>query len=340
MRAVVGKTLNREELKSRVPANLEGEMACRIDGELASRIDPRETLVISGFWRSGTTWLEETLREILQAKTLFEPCDPLAEDMQEVHMHDQVAGKKLEFLRLYMPYAGAETLPSGPLHELFRKALVAESRGAWIRRFRKGSEESHRTRVVVKFVRAQLCLRAAQNTFGMPVLHVYRDPRAVIASIKKTRWHWLFEHLVLRKQLLRQGDGREEFFGRWRDEILECDERDPVARVAAYWALTERFVEHSYADYPGRFAAISYEKLAAEREKLFAEILRKLGLRPAVENFQVSSADSTTTSLPQRGASVQERVAGWKKYLSADEIALIENTIARFGLAHRLAENA
>jgi len=333
---MIEKITNRKNPWPSVPEDPQGEMAYRIDGELSPRVDPHETLVVSGFWRSGTTWLEEALREILQAKTLFEPCDPLTEEMQVIHAHDQVANKTFEFLRLYMPYCGAETLHGHPLHELFRRALVAESRGSWIRRFRKGIDESRRTNVVVKFVRAQLCLRAAQNTFGMPALHVYRDPRAVIASVKKTRWHWLFDHLELRKQLLRRRDGRADFFGQWTEEILAYDRQDAVARLAAYWALTERFVQHSYAGYPGRFALISYERLAQEREKVFAEILQRLNLHPATENFQVSRADSATTSQLQRGASVRERVAGWKKYLSAAEIAVIEKVVTRLGFADRL----
>lgn len=327
---------NRKNSWPAIPEDPQGEAAYRLDSELATRVDPHETLVVSGFWRSGTTWLEEALREILQAKTLFEPCDPLTEEMQAIHAHDQVAHKTFEFLRLYMPYCSADTLHGHPLHELFRRAVVAESRGSWIRRFRKNLAESRQTRVVVKFVRAQLCLRAAQNTFNMPALHVYRDPRAVIASIKKTRWHWLFEHLELRKQLLRQRDGRADFFNQWTDEILEYDRDDAVARVAAYWALTERFVQQSYTGYQGRFALVSYEQLAQEREKVFAEILQRLNLRPATENFEVSRADSTTTSQLQRGASVRERVAGWKKYLSAAEIAVIENVVTRLGFAGRL----
>lgn len=339
MQPVVDTITKRKKSWPAIPDDPQGEMAYRIDGELSPRVDPRETLVVSGFWRSGTTWLEEALREILQAKTLFEPCDPLTEEMQEIHVHDHVAGKPFEFLRLYMPYCGAATLHGHPLHELFRRALVAESRGAWIRRFRKGADESRHTGVVVKFVRAQLCLRAAQNTFGMPVLHVYRDPRAVIASVKKTRWHWLFDHLELRKQLLRRRDGRTDFFAQWTEEILEYDRQDAVARVAAYWALTERFVQHSYAGYQGRFVLVSYERLAQEREKIFTEILQRLNLRPAMKDFQVSGADSTTTSQLQRGASVRERIAGWKKYLSAAEIAVIEKVVTRLGFTDRLLDD-
>lgn len=340
MSIAVGKTLSREELKLRVPQSRKGDLAYLIDRALAFRFDPSNTLVISGFWRSGTTWLEESLREILYAKTLFEPIDPLLHDTQVLHTHDQVAGKTLEFLRLYMPYSRDRILPNHqPLAEVFRKALRAEIRGAWARRFRQGLAESFRPRLVVKFVNAQLCLRAAQNTFAMPVLHVYRDPRAVVASIKKTRWHQLFDHLSLREQLLEVSDGRIEYFKQWRDEILDYDRYNAITRIAAYWALTEKFLQESYADPQSRFVCISYEKLAQQREKVFTAILEKLNLRPWRENFYVAEKDSTTTSKKQKGASVQERVAGWKNYLSSIDVAVIESVAQHFGFEERLADN-
>jgi hypothetical protein len=38
----------------------------------------KNTLLINGFWRSGTTWLQQTLVQALNAKSLFEPFSPAA----------------------------------------------------------------------------------------------------------------------------------------------------------------------------------------------------------------------------------------------------------------------
>lgn len=330
-------TLPGEGLWARAPRSRRGDLAYYIDRASAFRYDPSQTLVVSGFWRSGTTWLEEALREVLHAKTLFEPLCELAREARPVHVHAGVAGKSMEFLRLFMPYCAGAGLDDHPLHDVFRKALRSESWGSWLRRFRKDLSESLRPRIVVKFVRAQLCLRAAQGSFAMPVLHVYRDPRAIIASIRNTRWHWLFDHLSLKGQLLDPPDGRAAYFGRWRDEILDYDRQDPVARVAAYWALTEKFVEDAYRDRPRRFVCMGYEELVQGRESAFAETLRRLELTPWRSEFQVSRRDSTTTSQRQRGASVSERVAGWRKVLTDAETERIESIVRGFGFGARLA---
>jgi len=331
------EALPREGLWERAPRSRRGDLAYCLDRATAFRYDPSQTLVVSGFWRSGTTWLEEALREVLHAKTLFEPLCELAREAHPVHVHSGVAGKSMEFLRLFMPYCAGPSLEGHPAHEVFRKSLRAVSWGSWLRRFRKDLSESLRPRIVVKFVRAQLCLRAAQDSFGMPVLHVYRDPRAIVASIRNTRWHWLFEHLSLQGQLLDPPDGRAEYFGRWRDAILDYDQQDPVARVAAYWALTEKFVDEAYRDRPRRFACIGYEDLVQGRERVFAETLQRLELTPWRSEFQVSRRDSTTTSQRQRGASVSERVAGWRKVLTDREVDRIESIVRGFGFGARLA---
>lgn len=326
----------REDFAPKLPELPDAEFAYYTDLALAHRYDPAQTLVISGFWRSGTTWLEEALREILNAKTLFEPLCPLAIDCQQVHGHCGVNDRSFEFLRLFLPFCQSPTLDGHPLKTLFARALTGRAAGAWIRRFRKTLDESLRPRLVVKFVRAQLCLRAARNTFRMPVLHIHRDPRAVIASVRKTRWHWLFDHLNLQEQLLDIQDGRAGYFGQWRDAIQEYDRGTPVERIAAYWCLTEKFVQENFADNPQRFFCVSYERLVQERETIFARVLAALGLRPWQEEFSVLYRDSTTTSKRQRGASVKKRVGGWRKSLSLREATQIERVVERFGLADRL----
>lgn len=319
----------------RPPWSATGGIAAAVDRALAFRIDPRETLVVSGFWRSGTTWLQETLRDVLRAKTLFEPLCPLAPGMRRVHRASGMGRESFESLRLFMPYCGTPTL-EGPLRDVFRGFLRAEVGGSWVRRFRTGLTECLRPRVVVKLVTAPLCLRAAQETFGMPAVHVTRDPRAIVASIRKTRWTWLFDHLSLAGQLLAEGDGRTVAFDRFRDEILEYDRAGTVERVVAYWALTETVLLESYAGYGGRVVFASYESLAREREPAFSAMLAGVGLRPADPGFRIQDRDSATTSEAQRGATVGERVGGWRSVLSVAEVETIERITRRFGLGERL----
>jgi len=309
----------------------------QIDRELAAQIKPADSLFMCGFWRSGTTWLQQALAAWLEAKLVFEPLFCLAPDARVVFDAHHVADKKFGYLLLYMPYYDGDDLRGHPLHDFFDRALRSTLGGEWIRKYRRDLAESYRTRTILKCVRSQLCLRAVQNTFGMPVIHIYRDPRAIVASAKMTEWYPMFERLSLRRQLLQPADGRAAFFSQWRGEIQQYDEQDTPARLTAYWALTEKFLQHSYADGRGRFVSVSYEELCRRREKLLQEVLEKLSVRPAAENaLPALEGDSSSTSAPRRGASVDDRLTGWKKILSAAEIAAIEAVAQYFGFEERL----
>lgn len=310
----------------------------KVDQTVAAQIDPRDSVFMCGFWRSGTTWLQQALTTLLGAKLVFEPLYSGVPEVKAIYRRDPyLAGKNGGYLKLYLPFCGEPTLDGHPLRGLVEKALRSEVAGRWVRIYRRGLDESARTRVVVKCVRAQLCLRAVQNTFGMPVIHIYRDPRAVAASAEMTTWKKQFEPLSLRRQLLEPPDGRAAFFSQWRDEIIHSDGQSIACRLATYWALTEKFVQHSYADAPDRVVFLSYEQLVQRRETVVWEMLHSLGLTPdAHPGSEVLDNDSSTTMAPRRGASVDERLAGWKHTLSAPDIAAIESIARHFGFEDRL----
>jgi hypothetical protein len=174
----------------------------------------------------------------------------------------------------------------------------------------------------------------------MPVIHVYRDPRTIVASIKMTPWGWELEHLSLREQLLEQRDGRTDFFSRYENEIREYDQKDTPARITAYWALAEKFLQQSYADNQSRVVFVSYEELYWKREKLLLDILRRLSVNHVPdEKFRVLAEDSASISRQRLRASADERISGWRKILSSFEIATTESITQHFGFDDRLVQD-
>lgn len=317
----------------------EASAAHDLDCEVAGNVNPGDTLVVSGFARSGTTWLQQSLAAILNAKTVFEPFHHLAPTAEPIHAGLKLTGTSIHVRELCFPYCREPKLPDGALRDAFSQSLRSVVPGFAVRILRSGVEESRRTRVVMKTVRSHLCLRSAQNTFSMPVVHISRDPRAVLASIRMTDWGWLYDHLSLSGQLLEIPDGRAGFFGQWRDEILEYDRRDTLTRVVAYWAMTERFLAQSYdKDAPqGRTWFLSFDHLCEQPDAVLEPMFKALGV--GTSSDRVASAlgqDSAMTSRTRIGIPVEERVTGWRKILTGDEITTIESIAARFGFADRL----
>lgn len=319
----------------------EGRLAHYVDRMVSVGTDPSRSLVVSGFWRSGTTWLQESLALLLGAKTVFEPFHFKVPAARALLSRSQPVVRSEPFLELHMPYCGDREL-SGELRSLFAGALRGTLAGRGTRLLRTDARECLRSRIVVKLVRGHLCLRAAQQTFGMPIIHVYRDPRGVVASVMQTGWDWLFDHLRLVEQLLEPRDGRAGAFEQWRDAIEEYDDKDKVARLAAYWAITERFLRDSLqastASTAGGCLFLSYEDLCRRREDFLLETVARLGFAtPATPGRRaVLDRESLSTSESRRGATLDDRILGWKKQLSAAQSSLIADIARRFGLADRL----
>jgi hypothetical protein len=318
----------------------EAAVAHDMDCGVAGDVNPSETLVVSGFARSGTTWLQQSLATVLGAKTVFEPFHHLAPTAQPIHAALNISDKSIHFRELCFPYCGEPTLPGGPLFDAFAQSLRSVVPGFAVRILRSGVEESLRSRVVVKIVRGHLCLLPAQNTFSMPIVHIYRDPRAVLASIRMTDWGWLYDHLSLRGQLLEIEDGRADYFGQWRDEILEYDQQDTLTRVVAYWAMTERFLAQCYDGDSQRHRTwfVCFDQLCAQPDVALSPMFKTLGV--GASSSQVASAlgqDSAMTSRTRVGIATEERVTGWRKILTPGEITAIESIATRFGFADRLA---
>ena len=148
-----------------------------LDYGISPFVDPSETIVISGFWRSGTTWIQRVLADALGAKTIFEPLAPGVTGREKV-VPLRIESGSLGNAALYMPG------PSEGLERHWGHALVGRVHGRWVRRSRRHWSEGLRMRIVVKTVRGAFSLGSVQRRHGNHIIHIMRDPRAVAASMK------------------------------------------------------------------------------------------------------------------------------------------------------------
>ena len=230
----------------------------------------RPTLLVSGFLRSGTTWLQEGLAESLRAKTVFEPLSPL-EPRRRAVLARAFSGR---------PDAMHGTIP-GPwsADDPVWGLLALACRGGLGSRFsmtcRRGRRESFSRRIVVKDVRLQFNLVAFHERFGTPVLHVSRHPCAVVASLLRARWGWSFDGFSLDETLPHSPEVWNRQVLR-RDEVVARCDGDAISRIAALWAVTERFVALTLDGHPWARRA-TYEDCVADPQGSFSDLTRWLG---------------------------------------------------------------
>jgi hypothetical protein len=182
--------------------------------------------------------------------------------------------------------------------------------------------DSMRTRVVTKFVRAHLLVPALQHSFNPVIIHVRRDPRAIVASFERLDWTW-YRSLSVEEQLLSPEDGRAEYFESWTDDIRRYDREEPLIRVAAYWALLERFID-DLEKHPRR-VVLSYEDLCLHPERELREHVAPLiPAIPSREQLEVPSE----TDRDHHSASMKERVHGWKDELHNGTVKKIDEVVS------------
>jgi len=309
-----------------------------VEGKILSNfLIPQQNLIVSGFWRSGTTWLQQNLAFMLRAKTIFEPFEPRVLRARGILIDGQAPSDDSPFLYPYFPFVGNDLSSFPELYSLIKDGLNAQIPGEWVRYCRIGPTDMFLRRIVLKLVRGPLCLAAIQNAFAIPVVHVYRDPRAIIASLRRSDWgRKLEEAISLKQQLLDPKDGRATFFSRWADDIIELDKASSVERIVGYWALSEIFVPSSCSNSTAPFVLVRYEDLLVDELASLHNILEQTGLAGLSHELLPYEGDSKTTSKQRLGASIETRLYGWKRELNKNDIRLIEDVTSRFGLENRL----
>lgn len=169
------------------------------------------------------------------------------------------------------------------------------------------------------------------STFDVPVLHLRRDPRDVLASFKRKGWvDWFRCDTPLQHLLLRGGDGREEYFGQWRRDIEQIDQAGSVfGQGAAYWALTERYVDEVAAG-TENICVVRFQRLKEERNAYLLDVLDALGVEgtePVPED--VFEKRSMTAQESTEDAQEQSN-SGWEDTLTASEVKEINRALDVF----------
>jgi hypothetical protein len=332
---------------------------CKLaDRANATRVDLGESLIVNGFWRSGTTWIMESAATLLDAKVVFEPFNspnPKFTPVSQSPIGQCISAMGLPrtdhaFVRAMMPYLATPFDPESQLGQLVGKSLhgVHPYRSSlnidgWAK---KRLGECLRPRVVTKFTRGALCLRPIQDHFGMPILHVIRDPRSAVASLKKTQGGNLgwgtFNDFPLQNLLLGIQDGRADYFSQWETEIRQFSQEDDFCRLAAYYCLTEKYFQESFQTAQHPFQVIQYEAVVEGGTPVLQRALEALGLPVEVqESVDLSRSSTTDWNQTQAAkASPRDRIFALRNQLTPQQQRTIEEVVADFGMEDHLWEVA
>ena len=268
----------------------------------------KNTLLVNGFWRSGTTWLQQTLVEALNAKSLFEPFSPAAG-----HQWDQLSGNVSDASRsVYMPLSADCLTPRDRIK--LHLALRGVGTHGYTHFLRDSESPSWTKDLVVKFTQLGFVLDEVADTFNVPVIHIRRHPAAVFASFSETDWEWRFEDVRLRGLYSPQDYARGTPERKRAETLLRYD-RTPAERLAALWSLSESMAQKSIIG--GKAHLVRYEDVVGHGPG----ILNRLQLSSV--NIASNDTASPVTTSGREQLSVSQRLNDWQSRLSKTDIDTI-----------------
>ncbi len=274
----------------------------------------RPTVMVSGFWRSGTTWLQEYLATSLDARTVFEPLAP--QNRTRGRMLEQAGFTDAHHREAYIPgRAAAEDPMWSYLDRTFRGLTTSNE----LLMARSSLRQSFRRLVVMKDVRLQMNLDAVHHRYQVPIIHIRRHPCAVVSSVIAARFWWSFDNVRLAdlvrpfEQELRQG-------GLWAKLDDKALDADGISRIATYWAITESFVDKAVENQPWALI-IPYEQAVLAPSISLKSVFGLIGRAPRRSDEIVVDSISTRASL--RGTDVSLRPKAWQTRLSPRDIGRI-----------------
>ncbi|PEN06503.1 hypothetical protein CRI93_09480 [Longimonas halophila] len=280
----------------------------------------KDTIMLVGAPRSGTTWLAELLREVPGYKFLNEPLllpnNPRARDLGfEWRTHLAPETENEEFEKFFSQVLSGR-VPHGPMWHYEAKSALG-----------KFQEQVTRKKLVVKFCRAGRLLHWLHDRFSLRgTVMIIRHPCAVIAS-----------------QLAHGGWSNQSFHGaevninapaNIQDEFqgLLSSLETKLDKMTAIWCLDYYIPLVKYADYGHPWTLVPYERLVLDG---YAEMERVFGYLDAEVPETLQEKLGTASAYASDDLSVTDeyrQLSKWEKQLSTEQINRVLEVVKAFDL--------
>lgn len=270
--------------------------------------DIRQTLVVAGSTRSGSTWLAEIISAHPNAGQIFEPISPT-----NVRAARRCGFTYDTFLE---PHANSPTEKA-----YLDKVLRGQVLTPWTTSQIPINKAKHCRFLVVKFVRANLLLGWLANSFPIkPPVLIVRHPCATIASQIKKEW------IPRQKMLL-----SNPFFDKLPALREACSRfTRPEELLALRWSM--RYYAPLAQPAPFPFYLMTYEGLVRKGQEEVNRLFTNWGLTVPPASISRLIHPSKTVTSDSQVVMKRNPLSGWRKHLSKEQISNILAIVSLFGL--------
>lgn len=295
-------------------------LATQIDVAVARFAQPRIRVLINGFWRSGTTWVQESMAHAVHAKTIFEPLSAEEDTAREVF--NQLGITEYVLQQASIPGPDLIFHPTTLAH---LDASFYGKRWSRLQRFcRRSVLESARRQIIVKGVRFHFNLSRLARRYHVPIVHIRRHPCAVIASLSKVKWNWTFADVKLSRLFEASLGGVTDKVWHRADIAMRRFDDDVISRLAAYWAIVEWIAQQEVAQTESAKIAW-YEDLLDDPQRSIRDLCSSCGL-VASRSFD-PERNSVVTYAGSRAINPATRRHAWRSQMADEDIDTIVHVV-------------
>lgn len=270
--------------------------------------DQKDTIVICGSIRSGSTWLAELLSTADRHVQIFEPLHP-----DYVKQVTPIMPKRNWFV------ASEKQWPEG--EKFYQKVLSGKLVNPWMLSQIPLKKLFTAQRLVIKFVRANMMfgwLTKLPN-IRKPVL-VMRHPCAIISSELAKGWGPTTTKVL--------GNAYFELIPEIKEKCKNLSKPEEIAAIG--WCM--RYHAPLHQANPDDYILVTYEALVRNGEHELSRIYEGWGTaldKSLVEKLDKPSDTSTGNSFIVQG---KDPLAGWKSKLTEEQISNVLKVLDIFGM--------
>ena len=239
----------------------------------------KKHIIIVGSARSGTSWLAETIAKQHRYRLLFEP-DHEFQTKNGVLLCDKWIESRADAPQAF-----------NYLDKVFTNRVAND----WIAQNSNRKWKRHLWPVipikfVIKFVRTNLMASAINKEFGIPVLHIIRNPYDTIASQHRVKFPWLYDLSHFEKQTKLVALVENTF----HINLKQCDSFSDIEKLALRWCLENVIPIEILKIENENYRVVKHEDLRADIN-IFKELCTQFELQPIDNLESIYRAPSSKT---------------------------------------------
>jgi len=269
--------------------------------------DYRQTVLLAGAGRSGTTWVEEVINSDNDYRMMFEP------------FHSK-------YVDLLTEWNYVQYLRVNENNEKFLKPatsiLTGNIRNDWIDKFNKRIFSQKR---LIKDIRAQFILKWIKHNFPeIPIILLLRHPCAVANSRLKLGWNTHLEDILVQDDLM------EDFLNPFKEKLENAKDKDLFDRHIYMWCIQNYIPLKQFNE--GEVLVIFYEDICINPETEIERIFSFIGEEISSKTIDKVKKPSALSQKDSAVVSGTDLVGSWRKNISNDQIERAFEILSIFGL--------